>query len=204
MVERNSSHEKEASKVGAVVIMYPDMRTTGGGLRDIDELTGTFEGEFRETSGKILTRYKREGIPITGIVYSDTSPEYISTLYPQELFDTFISVEVPFLKWEGDKHKRYLRKVVENIPRHEGKIVVGGYHAFDCVVTMAQVLELSGQKAEPNLLLTDQLGELLLHHRARRFFAPYDIEERGRDRELWRKKYDRFERLVHSSDFYRR
>ncbi len=190
-------------KTSGVIIMYPDQRTTGGGKLTKEELSGTFEESFLDTATNILSRYKRQNIKINGVVFADTLPTQFSSFYPEHLFDNIVALRIGFMDWKSASHLDLLQEIYSDLSIDDsGSVVVGGYHAFDCVVDMTRVLEAMGRKVEPNLLLTDQLGELLVQHSARRILAPNDVEERGREREVWRQKYDHFQKLVRSEDIF--
>ena len=179
-----------------VVIMYPDVRTTGGFRMTTDEIKSTLEGNFHSAVQRLLKRYKRNGAQITGIVYQDTSPDNFSPLFPREGFDSLVSVPVNFADWHRVDHSDLLESIYKKLGI-SGNTVVGGYHAFDCVAKMIQVLENKGHKVKPNLLLTNELGELLVAHKVRSILgAGYSETDRRNDIDNWNCKYQEFNRIV--------
>lgn len=184
----------------AVIIMYPDCRTTGD-FRDPALLAiqnaSKLITEFKATTNKVLERYSDQRYSIIGITYQDTTEATFSMLYPKSQFDTLIPVSRPFRRWRREIHPSLLQELVPKLQLvREANIVVGGYHAFDCVAWMVRVLRQNGYQTKPDLLLTNELGELLIAHIIRKCLGIADKEERHADRFLWADKYGLFEKIV--------
>lgn len=159
------------SEKRAVIIMYPDTRTTGEGvLADNGAHLHYLPYTFAKTMKKILGCYIRQGNELIGIVYADTTSQALSHLYPLELFSRNISVESTFSNWTHEAHPQQLRAVVEqiNFPLRV-EFIVGGFHANDCVATMAGVLRACGYRSQIDLRLTEKVVFLLTSHYARKF-----------------------------------
>lgn len=171
-----------------VLIMYPDIRTTGGLpiTRDIsqDEL---LTGRFKHLVKLQLERLKRNDHSVIGLTYEDTDENSFSSLYPIELFDDLISVGTTYDGWKGSNHRDLLESVSNRVfPDKKAKVTIGGYHVMDCVSLMTQVLRKKGLVTDVNHLLTNELGSLLVAHGLRSMFGrSYSRDERLDDRLYW-------------------
>lgn len=187
-----------------VVIMYPDCRTTGGipgpnnGRTPPDRL---LSDEFFRTADRLLGRYKNQGYQVYGVIYMDTEPENFSPLYPITRFDELIPVNTDLEHWDREEHQELLEEVATRLHISPGtKTIIGGYHAFDCVAQMVKVLRDKGYQVAPNLLLTNELGPLLVAHRIKRMMGSMcRKEDREWDRLIWQSQYNRFEYEVLNS-----
>lgn len=167
----------------AVIIMYPDKRTTGG---RVDSPKTSLMEYFYDVISKQIARYKKKGFTIFGIVYQDTNPENFSILYPVQEFDKLVAIPRKIDEWKHEEHADLLNEAVGKLNLSEtAETIVGGYHAFDCVVEMAKMLKKNNFNVQVNLLLTNELPFLLLSHRAR---VNYGAEERKLDLDLWKMK----------------
>jgi len=150
----------------AVFIMYPDIRTTEGPdprtVIDGKHMSYFCQKVF-DRYEKILQAYKRNGFKIIGVVYNDTLPDKFSPLYPQKEFDLLLPISTNFEGWNHEKHEQLLHGVLEKINLSEGaKIILGGYHAEDCVFTMGKLLKRKSLKVKINAELTEEQGKLFV------------------------------------------
>ncbi len=155
--------EKEISK--AVFIMYPDMRTTRPKENII--VDGKSVSHFCQTVferyEKILQAYKRNGFKIIGVVYNDTLPDKFSPLYPKKEFDELLPVSTDFKGWNHKKHGQWFQEAVKKINLSEkAKVIIGGYHAEDCVLAMGKVLKTKLLNVKINAELTEKQGEMFV------------------------------------------
>lgn len=170
----------EVDKV--VIIMYPDCRNTGGNPGHNNGRTPPYRllsDEFFITTDRLLGRYKNQGYRVYGVIYTDTEPENFSPLYPFTRFDELIPVNTDLEHWDREKHRELLDDVIIRLHiSPETRTIVGGYHAFDCVAQMVKVLRDKGCQAAPNLLLTNELGPLLVAHRIKRMVGSIHLWKR--------------------------
>lgn len=185
----------------AVIIMYPDCRTTGG-LSEADNGRCVPEGLLTEayyrTVDKLLGRYIHRGFSVYGITYLDTDPDNFSSIYPNNRFDQFFPVSTEFNNWQRAHHLKLLNKVIDGIPLGAGsQVVVGGYHAYDCVASMVKVLLERKYSTSPDLRLTNLLGWLLVAHKIRNLTGSLHLkEDREMERLYWANQYQRLWALV--------
>ena len=180
----------------AVIVLFPDIRTTGDFAKYQDEYVPFLAQRFRDVSGLLLARYKRQGYRIFGLVYQDTDDANFSYLYPQESFDELIVWNQSFR--DLAKKKDEFRELYEgSFPQFTralnlenlGEIVIGGYHAEDCVSNYAGYLYSSGYKTRIDLRLTDMLPFLLISHHLRKGMPRGMRDEHTEeDRRIWEHK----------------
>lgn len=203
MFERIETHpinpEDSQAISRAVIIMFPDARTTDGVTPALTrEFPDTLPGQFFSTTQKILGRYKHEGYTVLCTVYDDTASETASGLYNLQLFDQLIPSGSTFAKWNREDYLSKLPTIIDAfnlVP--QASVVVGGYHAEDCVVEMTGALRRLGYRSSIDLRLTNELPFLLTSHRARTYLgsqAPLSV--RSQDRLIWEAKKHDVEKLV--------
>lgn len=163
--------DKESLTSQAVIILFPDARITDRVTRDITEtFPDTLPGKFFSATQKILGRYKIHGYRIFGIVYADTTSDLESGLYDSQLFDSTVSKGINLAEWNRDNYQSALPHIIEELNlTSQSSVVVGGYHATDCVVEMASALRQQGHSGQIDLRLTNELPFLLASHKARKF-----------------------------------
>lgn len=134
--ESLKSPEKSINK--AVLIMYPDIRTTRPAenlLIKENHFPSSFYQGVHEKYEKTIQAYKRNGFKIIGVVYNDTLPDKFSPLYPQKEFDLLLPVATDIKNWKHSKHESLLAEVLEKINLSpKAKIILGGFHSEDCVI----------------------------------------------------------------------
>jgi len=181
MVEKEqikNSERNNAPLPKAVLILFPDIRTTGGQSGDQENQSFLYR-DFRNTADKLLARYQRLGFTTVGIIYRDTDSETFSYLYPQSNLQHIIRWGQTFDDWEnkGSKenqefdelYKSFLPTLLADLNLQDNAdVIVGGYHAKDCVAKFAAYLRQKGFKAKVDIKLTDQLPFLLISHRIKR------------------------------------
>src|SRR5258708_7574934 len=154
----------EANK--AVIIMYPDCRTTGGNPgRDNGRIPSDrlLSSGFFKNADRLLGRYQDQCYQVYGVVYKNTQPENFSPLYPYSRFDELIPLKVDLKHWKRERHRELLEEMLLKLPIvPEAKTIVGGYHTFDCVALMARILSDKGFAVSADLRLTTELGRFLL------------------------------------------
>ena len=165
----------------AIIVLFPDIRTTGGKLGYVGKSGLT--KEFRDTIEKLLARYKRQDFRTIGVLYRDSTPETLSGLYPESSFDELIKMDTDFKQWTRERYEEELPSIIKALNLTPGaQVIVGGYHSKDCVVSMTAALLKESFNASTDLRLTDQLSFLLLSHKARRM-----LPEGARDGSItWR------------------
>lgn len=183
----------------AVVILFPDSRTTDGVSLDTAEaFPDTLPGKFLSSTQRITGRYRQQGFTTFGVVYDDTTPELTSGLYDPSQFDYIIPTGITFADWTRDKYKLSLPNVIKALNLSpQASVIVGGYHAEDCVVEMASSLRRLRYSSNVDLRLTNELPFLLASHKARSLLgtdAPLSF--RRQDRLIWEEKKKRVEELV--------
>lgn len=150
----------------AVFIMYPDVRTTEGPdpRTVIDgKHASYFCQKVFDRYSQILQAYKRNGFKIIGVIYKDTLPDKFSPLYPQNDFDELLTLSKTIDEWTHENHKELLEEALEKINLlKRAKIILGGYHAGDCVLTMGKVLKRKSLKVKINAELTEEQGKLFV------------------------------------------
>ncbi len=172
----------------AVVVLFPDQRTTGGSKPESPYIPTLYQ-DFRETTGRILTRYRNQGFKTMAVVYGDTQPDTFSYFYPQGQFQDIIRWET-FHSWGKDWEQFYRRglpKILEGLNlQNNAQVIVGGFHAKDCVAKFTGFLREKGFKASVDLRLTNELPFLLISHRLR---SKLPVEMRSdhakKDRLIW-------------------
>lgn len=185
-------HEPNVPISKAVVILFPDVRTTNEGKNLHQDYRPILFQDFRNTTGRLLTRYQRLGFRTSGVVYDDTNSETFSYLYPQSELQNIIKW-VTFGDWGNNEE---FRQFYENgLPdilkklylRDKAEVVVGGYHAEDCVAKFTAYLKKEGFRAKVDLKLTDKLPFLLISHRLKRMLPEEMRKEHAKkDRLLWK------------------
>lgn len=180
----------------AVVILFPDIRITGGKSWPQDYVS-ILSQNFRDTTGKLLTRYQRLGFTTVGIIYRDTTSETFSYLYPQSKLKNIIRWEKTCSDWDNKDssdyqkfrqlYKSYMPKLLGELNlQNKAEVIVGGYHAKDCVATFAAYLRKEGFRTKVDLRLTDELSFLLISHLLRRMLPEEMRREHAKeDRLLW-------------------
>lgn len=203
--ERNPSFNTKEfqNKVSkTVVVLFPDIRTTGGLSKTSPDYVATLlTGQFFSTVEKLLKRYKREGFKIIGVLYNDSTHETFSGLFPEETFDGLVRLEEDFDHWSHEDYNKELPEVINAfnlVP--QAHVIVGGYHAKDCVVYTTATLRELGFVASSDLRLTDELPFLLISHQVRKAVPSIirnDIVHE--DKLIWENLKERQEELVRST-----
>jgi len=172
----------------AAVVLFPDTRTTGGENR-LKDYTPILYQDFRSVTEKLLKRYQRLGFTTVGIVYEDTNSETFSYLYPQGLFQNIIRVGA-FNSWGNDEkftqfYENCLPDILKKLnPKKDADIVVGGFHAKDCIAKFTAFLKRKGFKARIDLRLTNELPFLLISHKLKNMLPQEMVKEHVREDNL--------------------
>lgn len=181
----NESNEVDRSAPKILFIVFPDNRTTGGyTLATLPQERGAFylEEKFRATTIKLIDRYKRNGYRVLGLLYSDSTPETFSIYYPVEDFDALVKTTVSINEWTPKKYKKELPKIIESFNLDpDSNIVIGGYHADDCVAKAAAAFIKKGFTVCVDLKLTNHLAFLLASHTARAMLPGWSRDETAQD-----------------------
>jgi hypothetical protein len=197
-----SNTEQEAPRVSqALVIMYPDHRTTGGyPLLPGEQPESILTGAYHDFASRYIQRFKREGFSVFAVEFQDSTELTRVQIYPYDQFDTIVPVDVPYRKWSQDIHEELLESVIDRMNLAErARVVVGGYHATDCVPTMINVLKGKYFRAEANLLLTNMIGPHFVSRELLKLMSPDQrSDERRIMRENWETDKREFERLLTS------
>lgn len=183
----------------SVIILFPDNRTTGDWTQFASEgYIPILAERFRESTSRLLKRYQSQGYRINALVYRDTDEANFSYLYPHDAFANVITWNRNPDDWEDGEgfHELYKESFPEFRdalnPTTGGEIVVGGYHAGDCVINFAKYLRSQGFKAKIDLRLTDQLQFLVVSHELRKMTKGRMLQEMMRDdKRSWEVKKDR-------------
>lgn len=200
---RPATPEVEGRIAKALVILFPDVRTTGGKSPIDEAYTPILVEDFIEITTKLVRRYQRLGFTTFAIVYRDTDQTNFSRLYPRNLFQNIINWNQTFTDWgQGNQsfHESY-QNAIPNLIRNlnlekNAQVAVGGYHAKDCVALLSAYLENLGFRATIDLRLTDQLPFLLVSHRFRRMLpGAMRKEHREEDSRVWKRIKDEVESL---------
>lgn len=201
--EQALTHEEETRVGKALVILFPDTRATSEGDR-VAANVSILIGDFRKTVSELLERYKKMGFKVYAIVYRDTNDANFSGLYPREKVDRLVKWDQTFGDWgEEDEafHKSYqetLPQFVEALDLKNGaNVVVGGFHAGDCVAKFVAHLRNNGYNATFDLRLTDQLPFLLVSHQIRRMLPSDMVHMHQKDSAIvWKGINERVESLI--------
>ncbi len=166
MTEALKTPEIETNS-NVVVIMFPDSRTTG------DTSNSDTHKAVSELFPKLISRYKRKGFVVIGVVYRDTTPENLSSLFDFSQFNQIIAIKSNLFEFNNktnDDQFAVDEEVVNymNLKMGGGNIVVGGFHDSHCVLTMAKVLKSKGFNTSIDFLLTNASRKLILKHRDRK------------------------------------
>lgn len=198
---RRMSAERELTEregnLKTLLILFPDVRTTGGPSKLRDEglaLTAT-EEKFINVTTKLISRYKKLGFKIIYISHQDTTNENFSLFYPQDLHDEFIHLQQPLTNWKRQRYQDELKDLVKNLGLSKNSItVIGGYHATDCVAAAAGAIRKANHTAIVDLRLTDALPFLLLSHLERKLI--YDANSQTQNLRIWEMKKEEVEKAV--------
>lgn len=172
----------------ALIILFPDTRTVGGPNYLSERELTPFEQRLRNTSEAIIKRYKRNGFKIIGVVYKDTSDHYFSHYYPDAEFDQLIPMQLTFSEWSHPRYKSGIPELTESMNfKESAKILIGGYHATDCIAQFTAFLQDQGLDAEADLRLSDKLPALQLLHMGRNATRLLDDEVAWQDYQSWQR-----------------
>lgn len=181
----NRNNEVDGSAPKILFIVFPDNRITGGySLATLPQEIGAlyFEEKFRAITIKLINRYKRNGYKVFGLLYSDSTPETFSMYYPVEDFDSLVKATASVDGWTPKKYKKELPGIIESFNLDpDSNVVIGGYHAEDCVAKAAAAFIKKGFKTSIDLKLTNHLTFLLVSHRARAMLPGWSRNETAQD-----------------------
>lgn len=195
MIERFKgieTHEQNTPISKAVVILFPDIRTTGD-KNSHQDYTSILSQDFRDATDALLMRYQRLGFNTIGVVYRDTDSNTFSFLYPQSQLQNTIKWDKTFSDWSNnqDKFRQFYETGMKDIFKHinlkdKAEVVVGGYHAKDCVAKFTAFLRTKGFRATVDLKLTNELPFLLISRRLRKML-PVEMRRKHakEDRFIW-------------------
>lgn len=195
------THGQNILILKAVVILFPDVRTTSDDSLPQDYVPILFQN-FRDTTDRLLARYQRLGFRTSAVIYEDTNSETFSYLYPRNQFQNIIRWKA-FGNWGNDEKFRQfyesgLPVILKELNlREKAEVVVGGYHAKDCVAAFAGYLKKEGFRTKVDLRLTDELPFLLISHRLRRMLPKEMRKEHARvDRLTWEHLKQEEEKII--------
>lgn len=194
--------EKTSPVSQAVVVMFPDVRTADGVTRKFTTtFPDTLPGEFLSKTQSILKRYKQQGYAIFGSVYDDTEPEHFSGLYDYYSFDSILPIGHTYDQWTHERYQSVISKIIDDLHLlPQATVVVGGYHAEDCVAEMAAALRRLGHASSVDLRLTDELPFLLIGHRGRKILgSSAPLSSREGDLIIWEDKKKQIDMLVQNA-----
>ena len=194
--------EEKIKFAPALVILFPDARTTYLPSNEPELTKDPMVNTYRNTSIKLLERYRQQGYLTTAFIYADTSEEDYSYNYPPQSFSTVITSQLTFGSWT---RKNYQDELLSLIPSYfQGtRLVVGGYHADDCVATFTAAARNFGLAAKVDLRLTDKFTFLLISHEARKLVPKNLLDDHRReDRLIWRSFYVEVENKIQSIEGY--
>lgn len=188
---------KEQTKTSkALMIVFPDARTTGGPRQLNRELT-PFEKKRCSITEKIFRRYKQNGYKIFGLVYKDTTSDRFSQYYPQAEFDQLIRIPTDFADWTHGQYQAAIPKVISEMNlADEARVFVGGYHATDCVAQFTAGIQDRQINAAADLRLSDKLQGLVIFHTARNATRHLDKEAAWHDYHSWQLTKHEVEREI--------
>ncbi len=163
----------ESSIGKALVVLFPDIRTTGGQANYTGEHIPLLAEDFRKANAAVMTRYRRAGFTTFGAVYKDTDDQTFSYYYDKTLFDKIIRWDLKFADIVGEAFKPAYARFMDNLRQElkttdDAKVVVGGYHAQDCVLNFAHNLINNNINASIDLRLTNEATFLVVSHAAKR------------------------------------
>ncbi|HVZ11406.1 MAG TPA: hypothetical protein VG965_00040 [Patescibacteria group bacterium] len=194
MVELNDNYhpEREFPVSRAVLVLFPDSRTTGN-FHGQDGYVPYMANSFRNSTDRVLKRYRSQGYKTIGLTYQDTGDENFSYLYPREAFDELLIWSMSFADLVGsgkDFHKSYnesFPEFLEKLNLADGAdVVVGGYHAADCVPNFSNWLRSENHNPRIDLRLTDELPFLLISHHFRNYLRQgLLMEHNSENRAIW-------------------